>query len=1344
MKMKNMTKAIFRTILALLIIAGACSPGVAQAATDIYTVSTTWTAPAGVTSVDVEVWGGGGAGGGQNSTSDGGGGGGGGAYSKVIGVAVTPGNTYTVTVGAGGAGVSGGTGGSGGDSYFINVTTVLAKGGTGGARSTGTPPAGGAGGAAAAGVGTTTFSGGDGGRGRNNNTGQGGPGGSSAGTAAIGTSGPDPWSTVTAAAAPAGGGIGGNGGNSGNNGSAPASGNGGGGGGSGDGTKTGGNGAGGKVILTYIPPPTVTSINTASTNPTAPATAVAWTVVFSTSVTGVDMTDFVLVQAGGVTGASITSVTGSGTTWTVNANTGSGTGTLGLNLVDDDSIVGGGLKLGGTGAGNGDFTGQVYTVPAPFCSPPSNIPAGVTVTCQCDTFGRAALNPSTIFGGNWVATTSDATGIVPRIVNSGYLRLTENTGNNAKAATVPGIFPAAGNYISVEFKHYAYNGSGADGIAVTLSDYAVPAQPGAFGGSLGYANQTSINGFAGGWIGVALDEYGNYQNPTEGRHGGPGFIVQSVGVRGSGSGLIGYPWLKGTVNLTTVAPNVGIDNRASATPSLGDFYQVIVDSRGNNGVSGPALVSVNRDITGVGNAYSPLIAAFDAYAAATAVGYTQAPVPQNWQVSFTGSTGGSTNIHEIGALRICAQTMVPTTGGTPGGFNAIDEAYTRSDVNAVSGHLYTKLAGTAFTMKVAALNTTGSGILATYAILGNKTVTVKLIDDSVGTSCNASAAACSACSKPVVASQTMTFASTDTGFKQSGNFTVPAYANLIVQMSDGTTTGCSVDTFAVRPLGIASVISSNATNTTTSGTPIFKAGSDNFSLTATTTILGSPSGYTGGVPKINANAVQAASPATVAGVLAGSFLAATSGASQATSTGSTFTYSEVGKFNLLGPDFTLTPTRIPGVYDDIWTTIDSGAKGDCVSGTTAASYSNTKDANGKYGCNFGISANTGAFGRFVPDHFAVTATLIVNRADFGITGSIAAGAGALTLASAAGVKVGDAISIAGAGVAGATFSTTAAAVSVNGLTVTLASNAVTTVANSPVNVVAFTYMGEPMNALSTLTAKSAGNATTQNYTGTLAKLNPLAAVTAGTSGPLGFGLVNSAATRTPFAVCTATPADPCFTPFVATVGSFTSGVAAGVTVPLTVYRGASAVAPYAALDIGIAPVDSDGVTTAYDLDTVNVVAGASNHTRVGSSEVRYGRMKLSNAHGSELLQLPIAVTVQYWNGLNYVTSITDSVTILNATTVTSANWTNLTPGNWQKLFAASTWAAGATSVVPATASVVFVNGVSSFKLAAPGAGKTGSVDMTTSAPSYLPSSPARATFGVYKGANEFIYLRENY
>ena len=140
----------------------------------------------------------------------------------------------------------------------------------------------------------------------------------------------------------------------------------------------------------------------------------------------------------------------------------------------------------------------------------------------------------------------------------------------------------------------------------------------------------------------------------------------------------------------------------------------------------------------------------------------------------------------------------------------------------------------------------------------------------------------------------------------------------------------------------------------------------------------------------------------------------------------------------------------------------------------------------------------------------------------------------------------------------------------------------------------------------------------------------------------------------------------------------------------------------------------------------------------GGVKVVSGRMKLSNAHGSELLQLPIAATIQYWNGTTYVTSTTDSVSSFASGAVSFTNC--------QKLSAISTWPTTCppppTSVSPA--SVVFLNGMGNFILAKPGVGKSGSVDMTTSAPSYLPSNKARATFGVYKGANEFIYLRENY
>ena len=166
------------------------------------------------------------------------------------------------------------------------------------------------------------------------------------------------------------------------------------------------------ITVDYTLPafPTVSSINRASSNPTNPATSVSWTVTFSASVTGVDTTDFALVPGGSVSGASITSVTGSGTTWTVTANTGSGYGSLGLNLVDDDSIVdGSGNKLGGTGVGNGDFTGQVYTIPAPvtvssinLASSNPTIPAASvswTVTFSASVTGVDAANFALVQAG---------------------------------------------------------------------------------------------------------------------------------------------------------------------------------------------------------------------------------------------------------------------------------------------------------------------------------------------------------------------------------------------------------------------------------------------------------------------------------------------------------------------------------------------------------------------------------------------------------------------------------------------------------------------------------------------------------------------------------------------------------------------------------------------------------------------------------------------------------------------------------------------------------------------------------------------------------------------------------
>jgi len=108
--------------------------------------------------------------------------------------------------------------------------------------------------------------------------------------------------------------------------------------------------------------PVVVSSLRANTNPSL-ASSLNFTVTFSEAVTGVDTGDFTLT-ATGITDASITNLTGSGTTYTVTVNTGTGAGTLRLDIVDNDSILNAAsTPLGGSGTGNGSYnSGQLYSL----------------------------------------------------------------------------------------------------------------------------------------------------------------------------------------------------------------------------------------------------------------------------------------------------------------------------------------------------------------------------------------------------------------------------------------------------------------------------------------------------------------------------------------------------------------------------------------------------------------------------------------------------------------------------------------------------------------------------------------------------------------------------------------------------------------------------------------------------------------------------------------------------------------------------------------------------------------------------------------------------------------------
>jgi prepilin-type N-terminal cleavage/methylation domain-containing protein len=99
---------------------------------------------------------------------------------------------------------------------------------------------------------------------------------------------------------------------------------------------------------------------------------VSWTVTFSEDVRFVDAADFTLVPGAGVSGGSITLTPVSAAVYTVAAGPVGGSGTLGLNLTDNNTIKDdAGNPLGGPSAGDGNFTGPTYDISAAAPAAPS-------------------------------------------------------------------------------------------------------------------------------------------------------------------------------------------------------------------------------------------------------------------------------------------------------------------------------------------------------------------------------------------------------------------------------------------------------------------------------------------------------------------------------------------------------------------------------------------------------------------------------------------------------------------------------------------------------------------------------------------------------------------------------------------------------------------------------------------------------------------------------------------------------------------------------------------------------------------------------------------------------------
>jgi hypothetical protein len=230
--------------------------------------------------------------------------------------------------------------------------------------------------------------------------------------------------------------------------------------------------------------------------------------------------------------------------------------------------------------------------------------------------------------------------------SSNVLTLTNAVADQAQFALVNSTFSASTG-LAINFDFYSYGGTGGDGISVFLVDGAFsPTSPGAFGGSLGYAQKTDIPGLAGAYVGIGLDEFGNFANPIEGRVGGTRITPDSVTIRGGVATNYGFITNTGTLPYSLDVPGAGVTPEQAkrsvrieltAAGSLSIFIDSNADGDFNDLQEKPIQ---NFNLAAVNGA-----------------------LPSTFKVGFAAATGVFTNIHQVDNITV--QSLTSGSGGLP-------------------------------------------------------------------------------------------------------------------------------------------------------------------------------------------------------------------------------------------------------------------------------------------------------------------------------------------------------------------------------------------------------------------------------------------------------------------------------------------------------------------------------------------------------------------------------------------------------------------------------------------------------------------------------------------------------
>lgn len=393
-------------------------------------------------------------------------------------------------------------------------------------------------------------------------------------------------------------------------------------------------------------------------------------------------------------------------------------------------------------------------------------------------------NPWTAFGGACLTAGDGTASTIPACVGSagtpyygsqiqyggsgGYLGQTNAPSSRATEAPdpagqgalrftngAPGGYGQAGSIISsgapfgtsaglqVVFKTVTYRGDsggggrdGADGMSFFLMDGAYPPyDTGAFGGSLGFTCSNTNNdgntradgtprgydGLAHGYLGLGIDEYGNFLNQADNTATGFGYVPGRIGLRGAGSiswaalnalNSIYYPSSLGASQRTDAVRNTcqtgflwdysrASRPRVSTTP-VADYapiystsgvgaYSILTGFKIANEsaitrtdgtpitynlkITQNGLLSMSYSLNG-GN-YVPVISKQD-------ITSSNGALPGSFRFGFSGSTGGSNNVHEI----LCFQAAPADVASTSVGINEKEATKIESGTQAYLAYYY--------------------------------------------------------------------------------------------------------------------------------------------------------------------------------------------------------------------------------------------------------------------------------------------------------------------------------------------------------------------------------------------------------------------------------------------------------------------------------------------------------------------------------------------------------------------------------------------------------------------------------------------------------------------------------